>query len=437
MKRNTWFNLLMILGLVLALGGSASMARRALAQVPGPEGQSSIQATVDDAFTYQGRLLNSDTPVNGTCDFEFSLWTDFLTGNQVGSTQTKTNVDVDDGYFSAPLDFGGSAFQGDARYLQIAVRCPAGSGSYTALGGRVALTAAPYAHSLRPGAVIEGNVSLGAVVKAENTYSGILINYGLHGVAQATGVLGTGGYTGVKGETASTTGRGVYGEATAASGANYGVYGKSNSASGHGVYGTVAANNPLYAGVTGANTGTGTGSGVYGFSIAGYGVYGRSTGNKAIYSDGDAHVEGDLTWKAKTSYVSVAATAFHPMVDGYDYNNQGHTLWNNDGSSNYYAAPVQLPHGATVTKLTFYWWDGSLVEGHCTLYRTNMTSSEVVMAEAWTSGDAATSDSSQDDTIVYATVDNSQYSYYLYWELPDMVVAGHGVVIEYTFTEPY
>ena len=379
MKRNTWFNLLMILGLVLALGGSASTARRALAQVPGPEGQSSIQAAVGDAFTYQGRLLDSDTPVNGACDFRFNLYDDsWSSPSLVAGPVDRGSVTVSDGYFSASLDFGSSAFTGEGRQLEILVRCPAGSGSYTTLSGMVTLSATPYAHSLRPGAIISGSVGLGAVVKAENTYSGMLLSYGIHGTSQGTGVLGTGAYTG------------VYGEATAASGANYGVYGKTNSPTGHGVY-----------------------------------------------SDGDAHVEGDLTWKAKTSYVSVAATAFHPTVDGYDYDNQGHTLWNSDGASDYYAAPVQLPHGATVTKLTFYWWDGSSVNGHCTLYRTNMTNSEVVMAEAWTSGDAATSDSSQDDTIVYASVDNSQYTYYLYWELPDLVVAGHGAVIEYTFTEPY
>ena len=57
MKRNT-FNLLMALGLVLALGGGIVMARRAQAQGPGPEGPSSIQAAVGTAFTYQGRLVD-------------------------------------------------------------------------------------------------------------------------------------------------------------------------------------------------------------------------------------------------------------------------------------------------------------------------------------------------------------------------------------------
>ncbi|MEA3397059.1 MAG: hypothetical protein U9R05_06320 [Chloroflexota bacterium] len=278
MKHNTRFNLLMILGLVLALSGGVVMAHRALAQEPGPEGQSSIQAAVGDAFTYQGRLLDSDTPVDGTCDFQFNLYDDaWLSPSLVAGPVDRGAVTVSDGYFSTSIDFGASAFTGEGRQLEILVRCPAGSGSYTTLSGMVTLSANPYALSLRPGAVIEGSVSLGAVVKAENTYSGALFNYGLHGVSQNTGV---------QGEAASTTGKGVYGEATATSGTNYGVYGKTNSSSGYGVYGTSPSTNPIYAGVIGANTGGGNGSGVYGYSLGGRGVYGLATVGTGVYGTG-------------------------------------------------------------------------------------------------------------------------------------------------------
>ena len=43
------------------------------------------------------------------------------------------------------MDFGGAAFAGEARWLELAVRCPAGSGSYVSLPDRQPLTAAPYA----------------------------------------------------------------------------------------------------------------------------------------------------------------------------------------------------------------------------------------------------------------------------------------------------
>jgi hypothetical protein len=49
------------------------------------------------------------------------------------------------GLFTTPIDFGAGAFNGDARHLQIGVRCPAGVGSFTSLTTRQELTAAPYA----------------------------------------------------------------------------------------------------------------------------------------------------------------------------------------------------------------------------------------------------------------------------------------------------
>jgi hypothetical protein len=55
---------------------------------------------------------------------------------------------VSNGLFTIPdLDFGSGAFNGEARWLAIAVQCPGDSG-YTALSPRQALTPAPYALAL-------------------------------------------------------------------------------------------------------------------------------------------------------------------------------------------------------------------------------------------------------------------------------------------------
>jgi hypothetical protein len=56
-------------------------------------------------------------------------------------------------------EFGTTPFNGDARWLDITVRCPAGSGTYTPLAPRQTLAATPYALSLRAGAVISGTAS--------------------------------------------------------------------------------------------------------------------------------------------------------------------------------------------------------------------------------------------------------------------------------------
>jgi hypothetical protein len=437
MTHKNLFNLVAVLGVVAILAGGVLAVRQAQAHAA-----LAPQAGVSTAFTYQGRLTDSSTgdPIAGPCDFQFSLWDNGLTGSQVGSTQAKTNVALSNGYFGVALDFGAAAFQGSARYLQIAVQCPAGGGGYTPLSGRVELTAAPYAHSLRPGATIQGNVASGYVLSAENTATGMLAGDGLYGK--------------------SANGTGVYGESTASSGTTYGVYGKTSSPTGYGVYATNTAagggsdeptalqaelNSADGFAVVGINYsgrglyGEGHGRyGVGGFSDTSYGVFGKSTSGYAIYSDGKAHINGNLTWQAKTGYVSVSAAAFGPVHELYQYENWGNTLAPANLASRYYYAPVQLPHGATVTKIKFYWSDlSSDYNGHCYLYRNDMAAGGVTLGTVDTSGQAGNG-SSETTTITYAVVDNSQFAYYVGWDLNGGGdVEGYGVVIEYTFTEPY
>ncbi len=104
--------------------------------------------TMGTAFTYQGQLKSGGGLVNGTCDLQFGLWDAWNVGNQIGSTQTLSPVTITNGLFTVTLDFGSNVFNGDARWLAIAVRCPAGGGSYTPLISRQELTAAPYALAL-------------------------------------------------------------------------------------------------------------------------------------------------------------------------------------------------------------------------------------------------------------------------------------------------
>jgi hypothetical protein len=132
-----------------------------------------------------------------------------------------------------------------------------------------------------------------------------------------------------------------------------------------------------------------------------------TAGGYGVYSSGNAHVEGNLTWKSKTSYIAVSAAAFRPQADGYDFTNLGCYVTNMDSASDIYEAPVQLPHGATVTGMTFYWLDGSALEdGHCYLKRNDLAGGNVTMALANTSGSSGTPDSSQAPSISYATIDN-------------------------------
>ncbi|MEJ5312551.1 MAG: hypothetical protein WHX52_22520 [Anaerolineae bacterium] len=322
----------------------ALTVRAGQAQGPGPQ-EVGIQADlVGTAFTYQGQLKSGGSPVNGTCDFEFSLWNSAGGDLQVGTTQTKSNVTVSNGLFTIPdLDFGNNAFTGDARWLQIAVRCPAGSGSYTTLSPRQALTAAPYALSLRPGAVVEGGAP-GAGLRVSNTaptgaygvwgesvstygfgvygYASAASGYahgvfgrsastggsGVYGTAPALGVFGwaiaTSGTTyGLYGVSDSTDGRGVYGQASAASGTTYGVYGSSTSTDGRGVYGTA----PSFGVYGHASATSGGATGVFGQSdsSSGWGVYGyayHTGGGHGVYAQSRGPAEGGAALYALNSH---------------------------------------------------------------------------------------------------------------------------------------
>jgi len=102
------------------------------------------QAPLGTAFTYQGQLKSEGQPYTGTCDFQFGLY-DVPTGGTPLGNLPLTGVPLTEGFFTVQLDFGAYAFTGEARYLDISVRCPAGTGDYTLLEPRQELTATPYA----------------------------------------------------------------------------------------------------------------------------------------------------------------------------------------------------------------------------------------------------------------------------------------------------
>ncbi len=250
---------------------------------------------VGTGFTYQGQLKSGGLPYSGACDLRFKLFDLSTGGSQVGLTQTKNNTPLESGIFTVQLDFGSSAFPGDARWLDIAVCCPTGGCSWTALAPRQPLTAAPYALSLRPGANILGVLN-GAVVTIGNS-SDATFGAGVLGVTSSpyqdsVGVwglagAGTGATYGVRGESISTSGTGVYGVAGAATGNTYGVYGEVSSTNGDGVYGIATgvngtgvhgeANRYAVTGTSTATTGPAHGVGGVADSDAGSGIFGYAT----------------------------------------------------------------------------------------------------------------------------------------------------------------
>lgn len=200
--------------------------------------ESSPLAPVGSGFTYQGRLVFSGSPASGDYDFTFSLFDASSGGTQVGSTITALNQTLSIGTFTTLLDFGPTAFQGDARWLQIAVR-PSGQPTFTTMSPRQALTAAPYAVSLVPGALVQGSSTTNIFAARNN-----------NGGSSSSAVLGF----------SQNAGTGVFGQ----------------SINGAGV------------------EGSSEGSGVYGQSTNGIGVEGSSTTGYSMSA------EGNGTWQTRT-----------------------------------------------------------------------------------------------------------------------------------------
>ena len=338
-------SMLLAVALTLIGGGAIPVAAEDTpAQAP-----ELLAVTTGTVFTYQGQLNDNGTPASGSFDFEFKLFDAAGGGTQVGTTQNTHAVAVSQGVFTTALDFG-AAFDGQARWLEIAVR-PAGGGGYTLLVPRQALTATPYALGLVPGVLVSGGVA-GSTLMAVNTSNN---NIALRGEANGLGGVGVWGQsnanTGVYGLT--TGGKGVWGESTADLGT--GVYGKSNGGKGVeglstqniGVYGEstnwvgVWGESVAWSGVVGNSS---SGSGVLGQSQTGAGVLGHALAasgeSNGVFGQSDSSVgNGVRGIAASTSGPAWGVWGHSESADGVGVRGSGagHGVWGSSQSSSRYA----------------------------------------------------------------------------------------------------
>lgn len=188
------------------------------------------------------------------------------------------------------------------------------------------------------------------------------------------------------------------------------------------------------------------------------GVHGRcvSPEGYGVYSDGNAHVAGELTWQAKTSFVSVSPAAFRPTKKDLDYTNTGGSLsWSRTldplGIETFYA-PVSLPHGAEVKRLEMRMLSKRESGGAkdlrarsepvttVSLIRSDFADKLVAMAKVEEGAITAGSGKAFDTKgITEARIDNSRFTYFLGLWLPEDFQQKYflGVIIEYEIEEPY
>jgi hypothetical protein len=112
-------------------------------------------AAQTSVFTYQGHLNDNGAPANGLYDFQFAVWDSSLPL----AMSVKPAIGVTNGLFTAQLDFGSAIFNGDTRFLEIAVRTN-GAANFTTLEGQQPITSAPYAmQAISAGSVASTNIS--------------------------------------------------------------------------------------------------------------------------------------------------------------------------------------------------------------------------------------------------------------------------------------
>ena len=117
------------------------------------------------AFTYQGRLNDLNGLATGLYDLSFTIYDAASSGNAVGNGAiTNAATPVTNGLFTVTLDFGGGVFDGNARWLEIAVQ-PAGGTNFTTLTPRQALTATPYAQ-------FSGSAATALIATSANSVAG-------------------------------------------------------------------------------------------------------------------------------------------------------------------------------------------------------------------------------------------------------------------------
>ena len=116
------------------------------------------------AFTYQGRLDNGANPASGIYDLQFTIYDAATVGN-AGGALTNAATPVTNGLFTATLDFGSGLFDGNARWLEIAVRTN-GDTTFTTLAPRQPITSTPYAIRSASAATADVAATAGAVSAA-------------------------------------------------------------------------------------------------------------------------------------------------------------------------------------------------------------------------------------------------------------------------------
>jgi len=385
------------------------------------------------AFTYQGELEQSGIPATGEFDFEFALFNDSLGSTQIAGPFTVEDVFVDGGLFQAEVDFGASVFEGNDTWLEIRVRPGSSSDAFIVMTPRQRVTPAPLALSARTVAAESiGTVQIapGAVTGSKIDSSQVQLRVG-SGCSPGSSIRGIDADGTVECETDDDSGGDITGVSVTSPGLT-----------GGGDNGDVSVAVDFSSVQARVDAGCAAGSAI-----------------RSIAQDGTVNCEIDDFEPAETDpfdgVLIVGPQAFeedrgHQNTLLFQWNRdfRGWLYLNSSGSSppnrGDFFVPVQLPAGATITRLTSYFYDDDPtgnVQIIVRLRKRGPTETEgTLIADAFsfpTSGQSSTILTQEDPSISDPVVDkNAFYWLSLIFKLENVASSTelrfYGARIEYT-----
>jgi len=154
-------------------------------------------------------------------------------------------------------------------------------------------------------------------------------------------------------------------------------------------------------------------------------------------SDGRFVSKSSPSWDTRTGYVTIAGADFISSdTAGLEavYSALGEL---SPPTNDHYVAPVNLPHGATVTGVKVYGVDDSASAFSTALYK-NSSGTSTIMATVNSTGDTSAYQNWSDTSITSATIDASSNGYALDADFNGATDQKLGyVIITYTYTSPY
>lgn len=169
---------------------------------------SSAMGQNSTAIVQQVVIAPGNVPYNGRADLRFVLFGAAVGGASVSGVINAPNALVQNGIYTAPIDFGAGPIAGSPRWMLVRARIPAGTGAYVTLG-RQPLVTVPSAVRAFRGDLAGPQGPVGPVgpdgvpgpigIQGPMGATGNVGPIGPAGNAGATGVVGASGATGPQG----------------------------------------------------------------------------------------------------------------------------------------------------------------------------------------------------------------------------------------------